>query len=282
MAVKERTRKKELLDNLIIREADPKDYSAIHQLEEHSFGAYIHDEELRLIVEKGFGQIYLAFDGNKLVGYQVVLYKQYGDPDGDVESFLQPILREARKTDNKVMHDDVHFDEQKQVYFHLIGTEPLYQNLGVSAKLKQYAINNMPAEQREKQRLVCIRINNLPSIRVNMKMLGVCMTSLKPIDASIIGSRETNFNATSDINVVPLLNPQEVTTREIFTDPQAMPSAAEFLIPVSNGEEPALAASNLTKLIENAFALGYVVRGVFKASELDMDGDSYFYCIRSK
>jgi hypothetical protein len=166
------------------------------------------------------------------------------------------------------------------VYFHLIGTEPHYQNKGVSTKLKQYALRNMPAIHANKEKYVCIRINNLPSIKVNMRALGVCLTSLKPIDRSMIGSRETNFNATSSSDYFPILDPSIIKTREVFVDINQIPNSSKFLIPVKNGEESDLKNTNTKKLLQKAFENGYIVTGLFRAQELNISGDSYFYCSR--
>jgi ribosomal protein S18 acetylase RimI-like enzyme len=252
----------------------------IRDLEEASFGEYIHEEELRLITEEGYGKVFMAFDNSeptpRLVGYQVVLLKEY---DKATEARLQPLLQERRAVDNTVMHDDVHFDPNTTVYFHLIGTRKGYEGRGIASRLKQEAIQALSPEDREKKRKVCIRVNNLPSLAVNMKVLGVCPTSLKPVDYSIIGSRETNFNLETIEGTAPIFDPEHIKTREIMSNStQNVPEGKSFLVPIDEGGQKDLEDGVVEKLMGKIFEQGYIVRGLFKGKDLSLEGDSYFYC----
>ena len=258
----------------------------IRDLEMYSFGEYIHEEELRIIVEEGFGRVFLAFDGtqhpHQLVSYQVILFKEYGDKDGEIEHRLQPVLEQRRQTDNLVMHDDVHFDETTTIYFHLIGTRLGFEGLGISSRLKKEAIHRLTPEQKNKIKKVCIRINNAASLLVNMKVLGVLPTGFKPIDRSMIGSRETNFNLETIPSVLPMLDAVMVKEFldqgiiQLVTNDEK-PIKNKLLIPFKVGDQSDLADGILESRLRKIMDSGYQIKGVFKASDLNQAGDSFFY-----
>ncbi len=117
---------------MIIRKATKNDYDIITKIEDKSFGVHIIRKELELIIEKGWGDIFLAYDQNTPIAYFAVLYKEY---DKEVESQLQPTLQKKKSNNESVMHDDVTFDENKYIYLHLLGVIKDYQNKKVGREL---------------------------------------------------------------------------------------------------------------------------------------------------
>lgn len=186
--------------DISIQKATKKDYQVIQQIEDNSFGVHIAFEEAQLIIEKDYGEVFIAYELEKPVGYQVVLFKEY---DAETEAYLQPIIRRRKAQKEKVMHDDVNFDENRYVYFHLLGVNNEYQGKGIASLIKRHAKEIVLRRFPRKSVKICIRINNLPSIRVNMKTLGVYLESIKPNNWNILGSVET---VSPDGNNPPILS----------------------------------------------------------------------------
>jgi hypothetical protein len=180
------------------------------------------------------------------------------------------------------MHDDVHFDEETTIYFHLIGTRKGYEGLGISSKLKQTAVNRLTPEQQRKKRKVCVRINNASSLAVNMKVLGVLPVSFKPVDLTLIGSRETNFNLETVPGIKPEFDHDKVkaayrNSLVQLVDQITPLTADKLLIPFTAGGQSDLEDKVLEGRIKQAMDSGYLIRGIFKGDELGLTGDSYFY-----
>lgn len=259
-----------------LKQATHADYKKLQDIEDRSFGVHIIEKEFQLIVNEGFGEIFFAYEKEIIVGYIAVLFKEYNKK---VENILQPLLSDAKKRGERIMHDDVHFDENKYVYFHLVGIDTNFHNKGVGSTLTQFMYDRIKQTFPNKQIKVCIRINNLPSIRMCMKELKTCMTSLKPNNWNIIGSVESNFNATTSDSYTPRLQPPQKQLKTYITL-QEMPSKSEFLIPVKYGEERDLKQDNpdIFAKLEKIFDAEYIITGLFKATELGLTGESYFLC----
>lgn len=256
--------------DISIQKATKKDYQVIQQIEDNSFGVHIAFEEAQLIIEKDYGEVFIAYELEKPVGYQVVLFKEY---DAETEAYLQPIIRRRKAQKEKVMHDDVNFDENRYVYFHLLGVINEYQGKGIASLIKRHAKEIVLRRFPRKSVKICIRINNLPSIRVNMKTLGVYLESIKPNNWNILGSVETNFNAIGKKGNRPILEVSDITKYEIYSRGNSTPIENTFLLPVSYGEENALLNGVLKEQLESIFRNGYIINGLLREGE-----KSFFHC----
>lgn len=260
-----------------VRKATTKDYDLIDEIGDKSFGSHSIREEIRLILEKGFGDIFLCYEKDKPVAYLALLYKEF---DEKVESVLQPLISSAKEKGESIFHDDVRFDENKYVYLHLLGVMKGSQGKGIATKLVRYIKGTLEEEHPNKQLKTCIRINNLPSIKVCMKELGFCMVGMKPNNWDMHGSVETNFNGVTNDNLKPVLSLENTSKIKYKVYDERMPSTERFLLPVSYGDEEDLKDGKIKTKVERIFKEGYVIIGLFKASEFDLDGDSYFYCVK--
>lgn len=259
-----------------IVQATSRDYEKLQEIENKSFGVHIIEKEFDLIVNQGFGEIFFAHDGKNIVGYIAILFREYSQ---EVEDILQPLLQKAKTSGEKVMHDDVHFDSDNFIYFHLVGVDPSEHNKGIGKELTRFMYERVKSQFPQKQIKVCIRINNLPSIRMFVKELNVCMTSIKPNNLSIIGSVETNFNATTSNKYKAVLEPPE-DLPGIYEDLSSHFSENRLLIPVDIGEESDIEdkSPHLLAKLEKIFRDGFIVTGLFRATELGINGKSFFYC----
>lgn len=261
--------------NLQIEKATKRNIEQLTKIEDDSFGVHIIDEEIQLIWDEDLGEIYFAKDGDHYVGYLVVLLKPY---DQDVETYLQPILRQRKEKGEKIMHDDVEFDPSKYVYFHLLGVINDYQSKGVGKFLLREITTLVSSRYPKKKIKVCIRINNLPSIRVCMHELKVYLESIKPNRYEIIGSVESNFNAIGNHTNNPILDFEHVCRYEIVNIKADITSDLEkFLIPVEYGEEDVLEDGQLKGLLTDVFNMNYHVVGLVRNKD-----KSYFVIDRKK
>lgn len=249
-----------------IQKATRSDYQVITSIEDQSFGVYIIPEELELIVEKGYGDIYIAYEGDLSIAYLAVLYKEY---DKTVEDYLQPILKKRKEFGEKVMHDDVEFDSNQYVYFHLLGVISEFQSKGVGQELLRYVKSEVLKKYPEKNLKACIRVNNLPSIAVCMKELDMYMESIKGNNWDIFGSKETNFNAIGKKDNKPVF--KNVVDEAVVKLGDGIPDLEQFLIPVVFGEEEKLVDGKLKERVIEIFKEGYIIKGLVRD-----EGISYF------
>jgi GNAT superfamily N-acetyltransferase len=252
-----------------IQKATKNNYQEITSIEDKSFGVHIIPEESELIIEKGYGDIYIAYEDELPIAYLAVLYKEY---DKDTEDYLQPIIKDRKDNGEKVMHDDVLFDSNQYVYFHLLGVISEYQSKGIGQELLRYVKAQVLAKFPEKKLKACIRINNLPSIAVCMKELGMYMESIKENNWDIFGSIETNFNAIGSKGNKPVF--KNVVEDMVVNLGDDIPDYEQFLIPVENGEEDMLIDGKLKEMLIDVFKEGYVIKGLVREG-----GKSYFYLL---
>ena len=257
-------------EQISFRLAGLSDRKIIRGIQDASFGVHIVEEEFEQIVSGGKGSVFLGESGNIPVIFLVILFKNFD------ETYLQPALKKAIQSGEPVMHDDVHIIEGKEAYFHLLGVKHEFQGRHIAHSIMQYALSNLP--QMNLTKTACIRINNLPSIKTAMDILGMSMISLKPINTGLIGSQETNFSASSEI---PSISDRAIVGKPyVWTG--SMPPSTTFLLPVANGSEGELAQQpELKPRLVQAFRSKFIVRGLFKGSEIGFDNNwSYFYLAR--
>ncbi|MBU0708445.1 GNAT family N-acetyltransferase [Patescibacteria group bacterium] len=267
---------------LQIRSATIKDIETIQAIEQAAFAAHVIREELEQIFNEERGNAFLAHQNNTAVGYLVILYENLD------EEKLQPLLRKAKKRGEPIMHDDTHIKKGSQLYFHLLGVLPSQQNKGIGHKLLEHALATLPFDNKDLERTTCVRVNNLASIRLLSKVLRMSMVSRKspPWEKinghPMLGSVETNFNASSKIE--PITTPSRVNTRKIWLPKYKQPKDNEFLVAITHGEEDELDPAVIEQINQVMAFTGealegkYVIRGVFKGIELDLNPNlSYFY-----
>lgn len=147
--------------------------------------------------------------------------------------------------------------------------------------MKKEALTRLTHEQREKTRKVCIRINNPSSMAVNMKVLGVIPTGFKAIDHSMIGSRETNFNMETVVDIEPFFNAYLIKEWlikgkvKVFLTNVSI-NDSKVLIPFNAGDQGDLEDGVLEQNLKSVMKTHYI-KGIFRASDLGLKGDSYFY-----
>jgi ribosomal protein S18 acetylase RimI-like enzyme len=263
------------MGDLNFRIATISDIPSIRIVEKECFGGNLIKEEYDLIFNNEWGTVYLAEKNNKIVGYQIVLSNEY---DLNIENILQPLIIKAKSSGKSIFHDDVHFDSNKYVYFHLLGVLPSYQAIGIGKQLLKYSSENLPDKDRSKRIKAIIRINNVASMKICWKILGLCATSLKHDQQDIFGSQETNMYVESG------LTKKKIDKEKVFDLPvmeEKLPSANDFLLPIIAGEESQLYIQN-TNILEkmaNIFAEGYVIDGVYKDNN-DQSGKLGYYLCR--
>lgn len=266
------------MSSVQFREFTPSDYQATRKISDACFEGHVIDEELALIIEGCWGKGWIAEIDGKVVGASTWLYKTF---DERIEAKLQPLIVKANQEGESVFHDCVDFDEQTTVYYHLIVIDPDYQNQGIGTALTKYAISQLPPDKKIK---TCVRINNLASIRMIMKQLGVCLTSLKPLRTDMFDSLDTNAEAVQVANISPALEVKQVSTRQTVELGSDMPETEEFLIPVADGTQDDIETKlgqKFVKRIKELFTRGYVISGVFQGSDLNLPSKSYFLCQKS-
>lgn len=262
------------------RIASMDDFDVLQQIEMAAFGAVVLREEVRQIIEEGRGKAFLGFYEGNPAAYLVVLFKNFD------ERRLQPLLREADSRGEPVMHDDVHIIEGKQAYFHLIGVVPEFQARGLGADILKHALINL-GEASELERISCVRVNNLASIRVLNRVLKMSMVSRKnpPNELfdgrAMFGSTETNFNASSKFS--PITDPKVVKNVMIINNYKINPDEDRFLLLANQGEEEDL-DPNFVNFLDNVMTLSndhagkFVIKGVFRGGELGLNqSKSYLY-----
>ena len=262
------------MDKLTIRIATLNDYSSIAIVEKECFGGNLIKEEYDLIFNKGWGIVYVAEKNNEIVGYHVVLLNEYDD---DVETKLQPLIIKTQSSGIKVFHDDVHFDSTKYVYFHLLGVLPTYQSLGIGKQLLKFSSENLPSKDKAKRIKGIVRVNNLASMKICWKILGLCATSLKPNPTDIFGTEETYMYVESGLNKDKLDN-KKVFELPIMED--KLPSAKDFLLPIISGEESELFVhnTNILEKMAKVFSEGYIIDGVYMDKNDRPEKLGYYLC----
>lgn len=265
------------------RKANHADMNLIQMIEKESFGINIHEYELKEILD-GKGIIYLAMKENQPIAYLVILKENID------EHSLQAKLHSMHCNGIDVMHDDTHIHKEKQLYWHLIGVHHNYQGKGIGSKLIQYVKSKLSPQENALEWTACIRVNNLRSMLIFMKYLGMSMVSRKSKDKrqfsseeieifAMHGSRETNFNASN--RIAPAFNLEDKRNKAyLWKDQKLNGEPKEILIPIWDGEESDLPLSTIKKIDEimsfDNETPKYICRGIFKTSKVDWD-ESFLY-----
>lgn len=259
------------------RQLTPADYLRLKDITTQCFEGHLVDDEVKLIVEEGWGKGWVAEINGTVVGCSLWLYKPF---TSEIENRLQPRIIEALTNKEAIFHDHVEFDESTTIYYHLIVIDSLHQNQGIGKALTSYCLSQLPQNKKVK---TCVRINNIASIKILMKFLGVCLIELKPRRTDIFDSLDINANAIQVAGIKPTFNPNTISTRIIYQNLNEFPDTDSFLLPVNDGTQDDLETETgkiLVDKITKIFELGFLINGVFKGSDLGLEGDHYFLCVR--